>query len=118
MLAAWECGLTLLSRRVVGFRGLVVDKRAVLSDFMPLGSLEAYLLAEGAAPPPGTPALLRQAASILCDVALGMAHLHAEGFVWRDCAARNVLLCMEDGEDRLRAKCVSLSLPCAGDWLL
>lgn len=73
---------------------------AVLTDYMPLGTLETFVLSP-AAPPPGSPAWLRQGVSLLLDVAHAMAHLHAEGFVWRDCAARNVLLCHEGGHDRL-----------------
>lgn len=86
--------------RVVGFRGVVPGSAAVLTDYMPLGTLETFVLSPDA-PPPGSPAWLRQGVSLLLDVARAMAHLHAEGFVWRDCAARNVLLCHEGGHDRL-----------------
>jgi hypothetical protein len=100
-------------RRVVGFRGVVPACAAVLTDLMPLGSLEALVLSPDA-PPPGSPAWMEQGVSLLLDVAHGMSHLHAEGFVWRDCAARNVLLCKEDGDDHLlRAKYVDWQTPCA-----
>jgi serine/threonine protein kinase len=56
----------------------------------------------------GQPGLsLKQALILLRDVALGTHHLHREGFIWRDMAARNVMLCKEGGDNEfLRAKCV------------
>lgn len=75
---------------VVAFFGVARVPLALVFEFIALGSLEAALYGDDAGK---LIAFTReQQAAIECDIARGVAHLHAERIVHRDLAARNVLL--------------------------
>jgi len=61
---------------------------AIIMEYMGGGSLDMLLYSS-------TPITLLEVLQILLDVAMGMAHIHAENILHRDLAARNVLLTTE-----------------------
>ena len=85
---------------VVEFLGIVPDRLAIVMRFMPNGSLQKLLYdrADGITDPSQLPSVYGSLAkeAILVRMALeaahGLKHLHLEGVIHRDVAARNVLV--------------------------
>jgi serine/threonine protein kinase len=77
---------------VVAFRGILIQPTlAVVTEFMPLGSVEELLVRPGARyvrPRLSLHRVVRMAA----EAAAGVLHLHAAGVIHRDLAARNFLV--------------------------
>jgi len=72
-------------KNAVVFLGVCTKPLCILTEFCPMGSLEAFLKSDAKI---DMPTVIRMA----CDISAGMAHLHAEGVVHRDLASRNLLL--------------------------
>jgi len=72
-------------KNVVTFYGVCVEPMCIVTEYLPGGSLSAFLRSDAKIELP-------MIISMAMEVAAGMTHLHYEGVIHRDLSARNLLL--------------------------